>query len=106
MLLLRREKLLEGPDWRYELKHDGYRAIAFKSNGKLYLRSRNNKDFADRYPSLLKGPEGLPDDTVIDGEVVVVSSPTSNVTLAPFGISGVTVTRTCPSMVSTSTDNN
>jgi DNA ligase D-like protein (predicted ligase) len=70
MLLLRREKLPEGPEWRYELKHDGYRAIAFKSDGVLCLRSRNNKDFAGRYPQLLKGLEGLPDETVIDGEVV------------------------------------
>jgi len=70
MLLLKREKLPEGSDWRYELKHDGYRTIAFKSNGVLYLRSRNNKDFAGRYPQLLKGLEGLPNDTVIDGEVV------------------------------------
>jgi ATP-dependent DNA ligase len=37
---------------------------------KLYLRSRNNKDFADRYPKLLKGLQGLPNETVIDGEVV------------------------------------
>lgn len=70
MLLLRREQLPEGQEWRYELKHDGYRAIAFKSNGKLYLRSRNNRDFADRYPQLLRGLEGLPNETVIDGEVV------------------------------------
>lgn len=70
MLLLRREKLPEGPEWRYELKHDGYRAIAFKAEGVLYLRSRNNRDFAGRYPQLLKGLEGLPDDTVLDGEVV------------------------------------
>ena len=70
MLLLPRKKLPEGADWRYELKHDGYRAIAFKSDGRLYLRSRNNKDFADRYPKLLNGLEGLPDETVIDGEVV------------------------------------
>ena len=70
MLLLRREQLPEGQEWRYELKHDGYRAIAFKSDGKLYLRSRNNRDFADRYPQLLRGLEGLPNETVIDGEVV------------------------------------
>jgi bifunctional non-homologous end joining protein LigD len=55
MLLLRTERLREGPEWRYELKHDGYRAIAFKSRGKLYLRSRNDKDFSDRYPEILKG---------------------------------------------------
>src|SRR5687767_6593446 len=70
MLLLSRQTLPEGPDWRYELKHDGYRAIAFKSGGKLYLRSRNNKDFADRYPRILQGLADLPDETVIDGEVV------------------------------------
>ena len=70
MLLLRTEKLREGSEWRYELKHDGYRAIAFKSRGKLYLRSRNDKDFADRYPEILKGLTKLPDETVIDGEVV------------------------------------
>jgi len=70
MLLLRREKLPEGPEWRYELKHDGYRAIAFKSGGTLYLRSRNDNDFAVRYPGLLTGLQGLPDETVIDGEVV------------------------------------
>jgi bifunctional non-homologous end joining protein LigD len=70
MLLRPTEKLREGSEWRYELKHDGYRAIAFKSRGKLSLRSRNDKDFADRYPAILKGLTKLPDETVIDGEVV------------------------------------
>ena len=70
MLLLRRQTLPDGPQWRYELKHDGYRAIAFKSGGKLYLRSRNNNDFANRYPKILDGLAQLPDETVIDGEVV------------------------------------
>jgi ATP-dependent DNA ligase len=31
MLLLRAEWLPEGPDWLYELKLDGYRALAIKS---------------------------------------------------------------------------
>ena len=60
MLLLRRETLPEGPDWRYELKHDGYRAIAFNSRGQLYLRSRNNNDFADRYPKILAASQIYP----------------------------------------------
>ena len=33
-----------------------------KSDGKLHLRSRNNKDFAKRYPKLFKGLEELPDE--------------------------------------------
>jgi bifunctional non-homologous end joining protein LigD len=62
MLLLRTSTLLEGPQWRYELKHDGYRAVVFKSGGKLFLRSRNNKDFADRCPEILEGLTKLPDE--------------------------------------------
>lgn len=70
MLLLKAEKLPEGERWIYQLKVDGYRAIALKSGGRLYLRSRNNKDFSERYPAVMKGLAKLPDDTVIDGEVV------------------------------------
>jgi ATP-dependent DNA ligase len=58
--------------WRYELKLDGYRAIAFKTDGKLSLRSRNDKDFAARYPSIAKALVNLPNETTIDGEVVAL----------------------------------
>jgi hypothetical protein len=64
--------LLEGPAWQYELKLDGYRALAFKTGGKLSLRSRNDKDFVVRYPSIAKALTKLPDETVIDGEIVAV----------------------------------
>jgi ATP-dependent DNA ligase len=46
MLLLRTDKLPDSPDLLYEIKLDGYRAIAFKSGGKVHLRSRNDNDFA------------------------------------------------------------
>ena len=70
MLLLRADALPEGPRWEYQLKLDGYRAVAFKTRGVVHLRSRNDKDFAVRYPAVVSGLQGLPDDTVIDGEVV------------------------------------
>jgi ATP-dependent DNA ligase len=51
MLLLRTEALPDDPSlWRYEIKHDGYRAVAIKTGGKLHLRSRNDNDFVSRYP--------------------------------------------------------
>ena len=37
--------------WVYELKLDGYRAIAFKRDGTVHLRSRNDNDFSVRYPA-------------------------------------------------------
>jgi bifunctional non-homologous end joining protein LigD len=76
MLLLATSSLPDSPGWAYELKLDGYRAIAFKTAGKAYLRSRNNKDFNARYPAIAKALQKLPNETVIDGEVVA---------LDPFG---------------------
>ena len=53
---------------------DGYRAIAFKCGGKVHLRSRNGKDFNSRYSAIVKALAGLPDETVIDGEVVALDA--------------------------------
>ena len=73
MLLLRSEKLPDDLErWEYQLKFDGYRAIAFKSRGKVHLRSRNDNDFTTRYPAVVRGLAKMPDETVIDGEVVAI----------------------------------
>src|SRR5579863_20878 len=72
MLLLRTEKLPEGPEWLMELKLDGYRALAIKSVGRVELRSRNDNDFNSRYPGIVKALASMPDETVIDGEVVAL----------------------------------
>jgi bifunctional non-homologous end joining protein LigD len=73
MLLMRTDRLPDDrAQWEYELKLDGYRAVAFKTGGRIHLRSRNDNDFTRRYPSILRGLEKLPDETVIDGEVVAL----------------------------------
>jgi bifunctional non-homologous end joining protein LigD len=72
MLLLRTDRLPEGATWQYEIKLDGYRAIAFKSGGRVQLRSRNDKDFGGKYPAIVKALSAMPDETVIDGEVVAL----------------------------------
>jgi DNA ligase D-like protein (predicted ligase) len=73
MLLLRTDALPKDADhWKYQLKLDGYRAIAFKTRGRVHLRSRNDNDFGVRYPAVIKGLAKLPDETVIDGEVVAL----------------------------------
>ena len=74
MLLLRTESLPEGDGWLLELKLDGYRAIAFKTGGKVHLRSRNDKDFSAKYPAIAKALAAMPDETVIDGEIVALEA--------------------------------
>ena len=70
MLLLKTDSLPDDSRWLYELKLDGYRAIAFKRHGTVHLRSRNDNDFDVRYPGVVKALANMPNDTVIDGEVV------------------------------------
>ncbi len=74
MLLLRTDTLPNDARWGYELKLDGYRAIAFRSGAGVQLRSRNDHDFSARYAPILKGLAKLPVDTVIDGEVVALDA--------------------------------
>src|ERR1700693_2581118 len=90
MLLLRTERLPEGSKWAYELKLDGYRALAIKTGGKIHLRSRNDNDFSVRYLGIVKALAAMPDETVIDGEVVALDSDgrSSFNTLQNYGSSG------------------
>jgi bifunctional non-homologous end joining protein LigD len=72
MLLQRAEKLPEGSSWTYELKLDGFRALAIKNGGRIHLRSQNDKDFNARYPAIAQALTQMPDETVIDGEIVAL----------------------------------
>jgi ATP-dependent DNA ligase len=72
MLLLPSHNLPGGTGWIFELKLDGYRAVAYKTGGKVHLRSRNDKDFNAKYPAIVKALGSMPDETVIDGEIVAL----------------------------------
>jgi ATP-dependent DNA ligase len=65
-------KLLDEPGSVYEIKLDGYRAIAVKSNRVVNLFSRRHKSFNNQYPYLVEALADLPEGTVVDGEVVAL----------------------------------
>jgi DNA ligase D-like protein (predicted ligase) len=62
-----------GPTWLYEVKFDGYRAIAVKSGGRPNLFSRRRNSFNGQYSLVFDALAGLPDNTVIDGEVLALN---------------------------------
>lgn len=62
-----------GPDWLYEIKWDGVRAICFVENGGLRLVSRNGKAMDRQYPELSVLPHQLAaGNAILDGEVVAL----------------------------------
>ncbi len=65
--------LPEGPEWLYEVKWDGYRALLIKDGERVQIRSRNDKDLTASYPVIPAAARKLGARTVvIDGEVVAL----------------------------------
>lgn len=66
------DTLLGAPtDWQVEWKWDGIRAQLVKREGRLWVWSRGEELVTERFPELHNLVSGLPDGTVIDGEIVV-----------------------------------
>jgi bifunctional non-homologous end joining protein LigD len=63
-------------DWQFEIKYDGFRALAFiQSRENVRLISRNEKDLGERFPDVLKSLRQLStENTVLDGEIVALDS--------------------------------
>src|ERR1700751_3202713 len=60
-------------DWLYELKFDGYRALAFKAGQEARLISRNRTNFDNDYPQLIDALTSLTArQATIDGEITAL----------------------------------
>lgn len=72
MLATLTDKAFDHKDWIFEIKWDGYRAIAEVEEGKVELYSRNLLSFNEDYPSIVKALKELGHNVILDGEVVAI----------------------------------
>ncbi len=73
MLATLTDKPFDEPGWLYEIKWDGYRAVAMMNRGKVNLLSRNDKSFNDKFYPVHKALTDWHINAVVDGEVVVLT---------------------------------
>ncbi|MCL5292469.1 MAG: DNA ligase D [Actinobacteria bacterium] len=66
------EDIFDRRGWVFELKWDGFRAIAEVERGQVYLYSRNLQPFNERFPDVVDSLKELGDEAVLDGEIVVL----------------------------------
>jgi bifunctional non-homologous end joining protein LigD len=67
------DKPFDDPDWLYEVKWDGYRAVAYLNKSKVTVRSRNNKSFDEKFYPVISALKELDLHAVLDGEIIVVN---------------------------------
>jgi len=67
------DKPFDEPGWLYEVKWDGYRAIALLNKGNVKLVSRNNKTFNEKFYPLYETLRTWKINAVIDGEIAVLN---------------------------------
>jgi bifunctional non-homologous end joining protein LigD len=67
------EKPFDDPEWLFEIKWDGYRAVAFIENGKVRLVSRNQNDLTGQYSELSVIPQLVnAKNAILDGEIAAL----------------------------------
>ena len=65
-------KLPEGLEWIWEIKFDGYRALAVKSGNSVTLFTPRRKSLNRQFPYIVEALVDLPEGTVVDGELVAL----------------------------------
>jgi ATP-dependent DNA ligase len=73
MLAKRVGNLPPGEGWIFEPKWDGFRTIVFRDGDDVYIQSRDERSLNRYFPELISPLKAtLPDQCVVDGEIVVV----------------------------------
>ena len=72
MLTMLHKEPFDDPDWLFEIKWDGYRALAYVDNHKVQLYSRNENLFNALFQPIVKELEKVSIQCILDGEVVLL----------------------------------
>jgi bifunctional non-homologous end joining protein LigD len=72
MLAKSADAAFDDPEWIFELKLDGYRALAFVDRQSARLTSRRGTDLSADYPVIIEDLLRMRVDAVLDGEIVVI----------------------------------
>jgi bifunctional non-homologous end joining protein LigD len=72
MLAKESEVVFDDKEWIYEIKWDGYRAIAEVDQSQVLLYSRNGNAFNDSYPIVADALKKMKINAVLDGEIIVL----------------------------------
>src|SRR3954462_15191919 len=73
MLATLHDKAFDDNEWIFEIKWDGYRAVAETGSGNVKLYSRNGLSFLNLYPRLADALKMIKRSAVLDGEIVVMN---------------------------------
>ena len=73
MLAQLHDEPFDDPEWLFEIKWDGYRAVAEVKKDGVKLYSRNGLSFLRLYPTVVAELEKIKEDVVLDGEIVVMN---------------------------------
>lgn len=68
------EEPFDHPDWLFEIKWDGYRAIAEITPQKVELYSRNFISFNEKFPAIVKSLQQFNESMILDGEIVILDA--------------------------------
>ena len=74
MLAKLHDKAFNDAEWVYEIKWDGYRAIADIGKNEIKLYSRNGLSFKTDYPAVYEELKKIKKNVVLDGEIVALDS--------------------------------
>ena len=73
MLATLSPSVVEGPEWVFEEKYDGIRAVAGRERGQVKIWSRTLQDLTGGFPHVVEAVKALSDgDLVVDGELVAL----------------------------------